>query len=296
MAHSSWPILLIFGLLAPTGLQAADWQPMGLSDIGQHLIDKNTIAWDADRSAFSIATKVIQKDGAEWITTLRVDCKAQTFAYLNGSESRGGEVIMHFEQPRPAEKIQPQSMPYQLGEDYCDELKPHAEPDWQLLGTSKVSDVFFDQSKVRTNQEGTRFTADTRVVPFDKREETFSSMSFDCSKRTFTVMKMSRLTDGELEHIFDKPQPPASIDKTETLVKLADKYCAASKDCTEVFTKLKSIESAMQASYENDNLSCKEVKRSVQQLQELAQAVKKHHCPITSLDGYVQQLKQAECH
>jgi len=296
MARSFRPTILLFGLLAAAGLQAAEWQPLGFSNVGQHFIDKHTVTWDADNSAFSIATKVIQKDGAEWIVTLRVDCKAQTFAYLNGSESRDGEVITHFEQPRPAEPIQPQSMPYQLGEDYCAGSKLQAEPDWQLLGTSRISDVFFDQSQVKINQDGTRFTADTKVVPFDKSEETLSSMSFDCSKRTFTVMKMSRSKDGELEHIFDKPQLPASIDKTETLVKLADRYCAASQDCTEVFTKLKSVESAMQAGYENDSLSCKEVERSVQEIQKLGKAGKKHHCPIASLDGYIQQLKQAECH
>ncbi len=296
MANRYRLIIAIVPLLTATSLQAAEWQPLGSSDVGQHFVDKNTLTWDQDKTAFSIATRVVQKDSAEWLTTLRIDCKTGTFAYLRGSESRNGEVMTHFEEPRPFEKIQPQSMPYQLSEDYCAATRPEQERGWQVLGSSRIADVSFDHASVRKNKEGTRFIADTRVIPFDKSEETLSTLSFDCNKRTFTVMKMSKLKNGEVEHIFDKPQAPTSIDKTETLATLADRVCAPSKACTEIFTKLKSIESAVQASYENDTLSCREVKSSVQKVEALNKDVKKHHCPITRLDDYMQQLKQADCH
>jgi hypothetical protein len=109
-------------------------------------------------------------------------------------------------------------------------------------------------------------------------------------------MKMSKLKNDQVEHIFDKPQPPSSIDKTATLVNLANKFCAPTRQCTEVFARLKSIESAIQASYEHDQLSCKDVKSSIGKIQALNKDVKKYHCPITKLDDYMQQLNQTSCH
>ena len=97
---------------------------------------------------------------------------------------------------------------------------------WESIGKSKISEVFYDKSSIKQSSDGERFVADTKVVPFDNKEQTYSRMLFNCSEKTFIVLRLSKQkTGGKQEQVFDKPQPPTPTSKTATLDKLANLYC-----------------------------------------------------------------------
>jgi hypothetical protein len=182
-----------------------------------------------------------------------------------------------------------------LSDEYCGKTKPVQAQDWQKIGTSSIATVFFDRSNIKRNKEGSRFIADTKVVPLDSGGETFSTLAFDCQGRTFTIMKMSKVKAGKVEHIFDKPQPPASIDKTATLASLAELVCSPAQQCDQVIARLKSIETNIQAHYEQGDLSCREVENSVKQIESLGRDAANHNCHITGLSDYMNEIKQVSC-
>jgi hypothetical protein len=59
--------------------------------------------------------------------------------------------------------------------------------------------------------------------------------------------------------------------------------------------RLKSIETNIQAHYEQGDLSCKEVESSVEQIESLGRDAAKHNCPIKGLSDYINEIKQVSC-
>jgi hypothetical protein len=119
-------------------------------------------------------------------------------------------------------------MPDQLRQQYCDLYSGPNSDEWESIGKSNIAEVFFDRSAIKLNQDGTYFMAKTKVVPLNKQELTFSTIVFNCSDRTFTVTKLSKLKNGKIEHVFDKPQKPTAVSKTATLETLATRFCTTS--------------------------------------------------------------------
>lgn len=300
-----WLLILLTALAAPT--VAADWQFLGASEAGQHYVDPASLQWQGGRTAFSIATKVQEKDGGEWLTTLKVGCKAGSFTYLRGSHVQDGKTLASFDTPRPAEPISAGSMPDQLQKEYCP-VADRKDIRWQAIGKSDIATVYFDPASVRQNRDHTRFKVNTRVQPFTSEAQTYSSLSFNCSDDTFTVLRMSKAKDGETEQIFDKPQRATPTSKTATLSTLAAKFCGvplaadgagASKTnqaaCDQALTELKGIEAQVQYDFDNNALQCKRAESYLQQVSRINATVRKLHCPIADLQGYMQAVKQAGC-
>jgi hypothetical protein len=138
---------------------------------------------------------------------------------------QGEEVLSEFDTPRPTESISPESMPDQLKQQYCDTGGSSGSAEWESIGKSNIAEVFFDRSSIKQSQDGARFLAKTRTVSLGNQEPTFSTIVFNCTDRTFTITRSSKLKDGKMEHIFDKPQPPTPVSKTATLETLATRFC-----------------------------------------------------------------------
>lgn len=316
--------LLLMLTLFSAQASAADWQFLGASSVGQHFVDPASLKWEADRAAFSIATRVLEKDGGEWLTTLRIACQANNFAYLHGKHIKKGKTLASFSTPRPAESISAGSMPDQLHKEYC-RLADRKEIQWQEIGKSSIATVYYDPASVRQNQERTRFKADTRVQPFAGDEQTFTSMSFDCADDTFTVLRMSKVKNGQAEQIFDRPQRATPTSKTATLARLADKFCGqpasrqsgstqsgstssapaktidkSSKNanqaaCNEELAKLKAMEAQVQYDFDNSELQCERAEKYVKELVRIDSSVKKLQCAVADLQGYIQTVQAAGC-
>jgi hypothetical protein len=213
--------LLSLGLVMPA--QAANWNLLGESSFGKHYIDMGTLEWEVSKTAFTINTRVVQPDSAEWLTTIRVDCKDSSYAYLSGSKTQDGQELSEFETPKPASAIVRDSMPDQLKGSFCGVRSIAGQ--WESIGKSKISEVFFNRKSIKQYADGSHFLVDTRVVPFDKSQETLSTLSFDCDASTFIMTRMSTLKDGKLTQVFDKPKPTTMVSKTATLETLSQKFC-----------------------------------------------------------------------
>ncbi|HEX5538498.1 MAG TPA: surface-adhesin E family protein [Methylophilaceae bacterium] len=311
----NWLVLLL--LTMAMQVQAADWQFLGASEAGQHYVDPSTLQWESGKTAFQIATKVQEQSGGEWLITLRIDCKENSFAYLSGQHTEGGKTLLDFATPRPAESINAGSMPDQLQQEYC-RVADRKGIQWQAIGKSDIATVYFDPASVRQNKDGTRFKVNTRVQPFSGEEQTFSSLSFNCTDDTFTVLRLSKVKDGQTEQVFDKPQQAMATAKTATLSTLAAKFCgkpAANTDgkagdqtnhqadhqadhqaeCEQALTKLKGLEAQVQYDFDHQALQCKRAKAYVQQIRGIDKTVRRLHCAVADLQGYMQTVEQAGC-
>ena len=203
---------------------AEQWQSLGISTAGEHFVDLDSLQPNADHSSFSIVTNVIQPDKSAWLTLMEINCQHNTFTYLEGIKMQDDNILSRFNMPRPIENISEESMPAMLKQAYCD-ADPDAAPLWESIGKSAIAEVFFDHDSVKQSQDGERFIATTKVVPLKGQEQTFSNMLFNCKDDTFVVLKLSRLKNGKLETVFDKPQPTTPTSKTATLKTLARRYC-----------------------------------------------------------------------
>lgn len=296
-------LLLVFATIT----QAEEWQFMGDSEVGKHYLDRTSLIWEPSKTAFSLLTKVTQKGDQEWLLRLQVDCSLASYAYLNGTKSVKGDVVLKFDTPKPSEKIQPDSMPDQLKREYCE--APQASTKWELIGKSNIADVFYEPNSLRYSKEANVFIIETRVQPFDNSSETLSRLSFNCDNRTFNVLRMSRVKDGKMENLFEKPQPAAPTSKTATLDKLADRFCAGlqtlkekpateaqlSQECEAALVEVQSIEAQVQTDIDTDNLKCKRVPKYLKQLDDLNMSIKKNSCPIADLGAYIKSIKALKC-
>lgn len=299
-----WWLTLLIALTSP--VNAADWQFLGASEVGQHYVDPASLQWEDGGAAFTIATKVQENDGSEWLITLKVGCKASRFTYLRGSHVQDGKTLTGFDTARPAEPISTGSMPDQLQKEYC-AVADRKDIRWQAIGKSDIATVYFDPASVRQSRDHTRFKVNTRVQPFSDETQTYSSLSFNCSDGTFTVLRMSKAKNGEIERIFDKPQRATPTGKTATLSTLAARFCAtptaneagAGKKepaaCDEALTRLKGIEAQVQYDFDNNALQCQRVKSYLQQISRINDTVRKLHCAVADLQGYMQTIRQAGC-
>lgn len=222
-------LLLLAVLLSVTSLHAEEWQLLGPSEAGDHYVDRDSLTWNPAQTIFRIVTNVRLYDDSLWLTEMEIDCQQATFAYISGVKMRGNAVISRFDEPRPAEPISEESMPDQLRNQYCYSDINLQVAQWEPIGKSSIAEVFFDRTSIKQSTDKARFVAETKVVPFKGEEETLSTLVFNCSDRTFTLLKANKIKGGKLEPIFDKPQRAAPTSKTATLDKLADKFCESAK-------------------------------------------------------------------
>ena len=298
MRHFLSPWLLL--ALSATA-QAADWQFLGVSSAGQHFVDPATLQWEADRTSFSVATRVVVEDGSEWQTTMTVGCAENRFRYLRGKQVRDGKTLVSFDAPREDEPINAGSMPDQLQKEYC-RVADRKDIAWQAVGKSEIATVYYDPASVRQNRERTRFKVDTRVQPFKGSEQTFSSLSFDCAAQTFTVLRLSKSIDGRTEQIFDRPQQATPTSKTATLSTLAGKFCgkagtqaAAPSACSRTLDRIKAIEAQVQYDFDHGALQCQRAEIYIKDLSEIRTEVERLRCAVADLPGYMQTVRQAAC-
>jgi hypothetical protein len=295
---------MVFGLMLSFGAQAEQWKSLGASSVGKHYADIDSLQRDASGMIFSIVTRVEQTDGAQWVTHMAVDCKANTFAYTSGFKLVGGEIVSRFESPRPASQIVQDSMPDELQKEYCVSLQPQ----WESLGKSNIADVYYDRNSVQQNADGSRFKADTMIMPFNGQEETHSTIAFDCAADNFNIIKMTRIKDGKEEQIFEYPQQAAHTSKIATLATLAKKFCGKppgtqappsvpqpNTECEKVLGTLKTLEVTIQKDFDDDGLQCKQVNAYVKQIQAINKNVKKHDCAIGDLEAYEKEIREAGC-
>ena len=222
-------LLLIVAMFAVMHVQAEEWQLLGESEAGRHYVDRESLQWDTTQTIFRIMTNVQQYDDTAWLTLMEIDCQQATFAYIGGIKTQQDRILSQFDNPRPAEPISEASMPDQLRQQYCYSNDDLRLAQWESIGKSNIAEVFFDRASVRQSTDHARFVAETKVMPFKGNEETLSTLVFNCSDRTFTLLKANKLKDGKLEPIFDKPQPASPTSKTATLDKLANQFCDPTK-------------------------------------------------------------------
>jgi len=309
-------LLLAFSFLISGYVQAEEWVLLGASSVGKHYVDTSSLQRDANNTIFSVVTRVVQNDNAEWVTSMIVDCKVNTFAYASGIKLQNGQITSRFDAPKPAEPIVQDSMPDQLKKEYC----VAAPPQWESLGKSSIADVYFDRNSVEQSSDGSRFKADTMVMPFNGQEETRSTVAFNCNNNTFNIVKLTKVKDGKLESVFETPQKPAQTSKVATLDTLARKFCGkppavmaidtsekeqkpevtvprtkAEAQCDKVLASLKSLESTIQKDFDDDGLQCKQQKSYLKQIQVISQNVKKYECAIGDLTAYAKDIQDAGC-
>lgn len=295
-------LLLAPIFLLPICAEAADWQPLGASELGKHFVDRASLQWSADESSFTVDTRIEEKADQEWLLMLQVRCTENTFSYLKGRQSSNGKVLAQFDKPRAPEQISKGSMPDQLKTGFCG--KP-GEIQWQPVGKSNISTVYYDPSSIRQSGDGRRFQANTRVVPFKGDEVTFSSLDFNCAEQTFVITKMSKLKEGKLQQVFDKPQPATPTSRTATLDKLVKKFCsqpakasgqkASQPECEKVVGQIKAIEASVQKDYDNGSLKCAQGEAYIAELQKQGKLAEQYQCPVNSLESYIQTVKDAAC-
>jgi len=294
-------------VLAPM-TQAAEWQFMGDSEVGKHFLDRTTLIWEQNKTTFSVLTKVTQKNDQEWLLRMQVDCKLNSYTYVNGTKSVKGEVVLKFDTPKPTETILADTVPDQLKREYC-EAPNQASTQWELVGKSAIADVYFDPSSLRYSNEANLFIVETRVQPFDQSGETLSRLSFNCDNHTFSVLRMSKFKDGKIENLFEKPQAAAPTNKTATLDKLADRFCSTIKQmdadpaesgsqqtvCDQTLAELQAIEDQVQTDIDTDNLKCKRNQSYLKQLDVLNKVIRRNSCPVGDLADYMKSIKALDC-
>ena len=294
-------ILLALCLLASQAL-AADWQFVGSNNTGKYYIDRGSVRW-LNPESFTIMTNVIQRDEAELQTMIKVECRQSTYTYMNGRETKKDKLVSQFDKPRQPEPIADGSMPHELKAEYCDAPETR-QAQWEPIGKSKISEVFYDKASIKQSSDGERFVADTKVVPFDQKEQTYSRMLFNCSEKTFIVLRLSKLKDGKQQQIFDKPQPPTPTSKTATLDKLANLYCgkapqpvvnASGQACGEALEIVQAMEEQIREDVAGGGMHCSQMDSYLQSVRDLQEVVQRYQCPIDGLDSFSQEIRNAGC-
>lgn len=296
-----WLVILWLGVASQAW--AADWQFVGSNNTGKYYIDRSSVRW-LDPQSFTIMTNVIQRDEAELQTQIRIECDRNTYTYMNGRETRKDKVLSQFDKPRQPEAIATGSMPHELKAEYCD-APDTRQASWESIGKSKISEVFYDKSSIKQSSDGERFVADTKVVPFDNKEQTYSRMLFNCSEKTFIVLRLSKQkAGGKQEQVFDKPQPPTPTSKTATLDKLANLYCgkvpqpavnASEQACAEALEIVQAMEEQIRADVAGGGMRCGQMDSYLQSVRNLQDVVRQYQCPIDGLDSFAQEIRAAGC-
>ncbi|MCB5186992.1 hypothetical protein LG200_03105 [Methylobacillus caricis] len=309
-------VVVLSWLLMSFSVQAENWDLLGESQVGKHYIDRGSIKWGEGKRTFSVLTNVEQADGSSWITTMGLDCTQHTFHYLNGYRRQNGQQTFKFSQPRKPETISPQSLPDQLQQAYCKAdavtkppIAPPAPaanpPQWEVVGNSNTGEVAFDRASLRQDGVTQVFTVNTRVKPFNKQEQTMSSLSLDCAAGRFILLKAERVQEGKAEVLFDKPQPAAPFSKSATASQLAKTICTPAKrparnpfqedECGHILKELQALESRVQADVDGNALYCDTMQKYLEHLAEIGQVVEQNHCSITRLDQYEREIRATSC-
>ena len=215
-------LVLLFGI---TSAHAEEWQLLGPSEAGDHYVDRDSLIWNPSQSIFRILTNVRLYDDSLWLTQMEIDCQQASYAYISGVKMQGTTILSHFDKPKSPEPIVAESMPDQLRNQYCYSDIDLQVAQWESVGKSSIAEVFFDSKSIKHSKDKVRFLAETKVVKFENEEETLSTLMFNCTDRTFTLLKANKIKDGKLQPIFDKPQHAVPTSKTATLDKLAKKFC-----------------------------------------------------------------------
>lgn len=291
-------------LLLSVNALAADWQFLGASDAGAYYADRHSLKWQGSHPVFLIATNVIEKDKTEWHTVIQIDCGNSTFTYLSGAKVEGGKASLRFDTPRSTEKILTRTMPDLLKTEYCGTF-PASDRKivrWEPAGKSNVANVYFDRASLKQDKDG--FVIDTKVVPFNHEEETYGTVSFDCTANTFTMLKLDRFKNGKLEKVFDKPQPPLQTSKMATLEIVANRFCGSAQSasatpsadaCIQVLSEMRSLEAKIQKDVDGGGLACGKVEGYLKQINLIAKTSRKQDCAISGIDAYAEQVRTAGC-
>ncbi|MCB5184790.1 hypothetical protein LG201_06190 [Methylobacillus gramineus] len=293
---------------------AEHWELLGASQVGKHYVDHGTIQWDAKKRTFSVLTNVEQADGSSWVTTMGIDCTQHIFHYLNGYRLQDGQQTFKFNQARQPEKISPQSLPDQLQQAYCKMDAANTpvvvtpvsnSPQWEVVGNSNTGEVAFDRASLKQDSITQILTVNTRVKPFNKQEQTISTLSLDCASERFTLLKAERVNKGKTEVLFEKPQPAAAFSKSATASQLAKTICSPAKrvarnpfqedECGHILKELQALESHVQADVDGNALYCDTMQKYLEHLAEIGQVVEQNHCSITRLDQYEREIRAIQC-
>lgn len=303
-------VLCMALLLAGLTANAEQWELAGESSAGKHYVDHASVVRAPVEHLFNAQTKVEQADASVWITTLQVDCKTHRFSYLKGVQLKDGKQVVRFDAPRTEEAISPGSLPDLLQQRYCEQV-PQAvkSPQWEVVSNSNTGEVALDRASLRTSSNGSDssqiFTVNTRVKPFNKNEQTLSTLQFNCVQQTFRVLQAQRVRDGKTESLIDTPQPSAPVSKSATAQQLSRAICSPAPRqarnpfqedaCKATLNELQALEGRVQADVDANALYCDAMQQYLDQLAHIAEAVEKNHCAIHKLDEYQRQIRTAGC-
>ena len=300
----------LLGLLLVSTAQAEQWVEAGKSSVGTHYVDESSVTRNPELQQVSVMTRVDEANGGRWLTSMLIECQKQSFSYQFGYHlDAAGKQSFKFDAPRASEPITAASLPAQLQQQYCtapaQAAKPQSpQPQWQLVGNSNTGEVSFDRNSLRGGEAGL-WTVHARVKPFNKNEQTFSTISLDCQANTFSLLQAQRVHDGKTESLFDKPQPMAPLAKSATAKQLATAICQpqtkAARNpfqddtCKGLQGELQALENRVQADVDGDALYCDTMSQYLDQLGKLSYAIEKNHCAIHGLEQYQREIRAVGC-
>ncbi|MFJ5444787.1 surface-adhesin E family protein [Methylobacillus methanolivorans] len=299
-----WTCLLVAGF----AMSAEQWELAGESAVGKHYVDQASVVRQAAEHKLIVQTKVEQADGSVWVTTMQLDCKAKRFSYLQGFQLKDGKPVVKFDAPRAEEPISPGSLPDQLQQRYCvapaSQSTVTSQPRWEVVSNSNTGEVALDRASLQT-LPGQVFTVNTRVKPFNKNEQTLSTLQFNCGEGTFRILQAQKVRDGRAETLFDKPPPVAPVSKSATAQQLAKAICSPAikparnpfqeDACKGTLNDLQALERRVQGDIDAHALYCDTMQQYLDQLARIADDVDKNHCAIHGLDQYQREIRTAGC-
>lgn len=329
-------LLSIGLLLLASATQAEQWVEAGQSSVGKHFVDPSSVTRNPELQQVSVMTRVDEANGGRWLTSMLIECQQHRFSYQHGYHlDAAGKQSFKFDAPRASEPITAASLPDQLQQQYCaapgiaqssvqssvqssavqasppPAAKPTstpAQPQWLLVGNSNTGEVSYDQNSLRAGKDGGEaglWTVHARVKPFNKNEQTLSTISLDCRANTFSLLQAQRVHDGKTESLFDKPQPMAPLAKSTTAKQLAAAICQPQAKtarnpfqddtCKGLQSELQALENRVQADVDGDALYCDTMGKYLNQLANLSQAVEKNHCAIHGLEQYQREIRAVGC-
>ncbi|WP_137718806.1 surface-adhesin E family protein [Methylobacillus flagellatus] len=310
--------MLLHAVLLASPAAWADWQAVGKSVAGEYFIDPDTVQMQPEQRSFTIMTRVVQADGGVWNTQMQVDCANKQYRYLRGGRTFNKREFDRFDQPQSVQAIAADSLPDQLRQAYCEaaaasaqaDASPasnSAEPQWELLATSKQGEVYFDPASLLRSTDQQAFRINTRVIKPAEQETSLSTLSFDCASDTFRILSLSQIRQGKPVQVFGRAQAPVPTSRTETLGRLSDMFCAKaaalpassaatiSSACQQQMDKLKKLEVTIQKAVDSGKLACSQSMAFIQDLQGIAQHVRQQQCPVGDLSEYIQSVGEVEC-
>lgn len=306
---------------------AEQWVEAGQSSVGKHYVDPSSVTRNPELQQVSVMTRVDEANGGRWLTSMLIECQQHRFSYQHGYHlDAAGKQSFKFDAPRASEPITAASLPDQLQQQYCtglaqgqdSPLQPSQsqlsqslpsktqsyQPQWQLVGNSNTGEVSFDQNSLRGGESGL-WTVHARVKPFNKNEQTLSTISLDCRANTFSLLQAQRIHDGKSESLFDKPQPMAPLAKSATAKQLAAAICQPQAKtarnpfqddtCKGLQGELQALENRVQADVDADALYCDTMSKYLDQLARLGHAVEQNHCAIHGLEQYQREIRAVGC-